>query len=79
MACRETTEACLEEEPTSLDRKPEVSQEEEATVEDAERMLVGRPKKWRRDRNSAAEKAKDRTQNQDGCRKKLAVARMEAT
>jgi hypothetical protein len=34
MTCRDTTEACLEEEkPTSVDRKPEAAQKEEVPVE----------------------------------------------
>jgi hypothetical protein len=54
MACRETTEACLEEELTSLDRKPEVAQKEEVLIEDAEIMPVRGSKKWHGDRKSAA-------------------------
>jgi t-SNARE complex subunit (syntaxin) len=52
MACPEKTEARLEEEePTSLDRKPETA-EQEVPLEDTEVMLIGEPKrKRRRDQN----------------------------
>jgi hypothetical protein len=49
MACRETTEAHLEEEePTSMDRKPEVAAQQEAPVEDTDMLPVGEPKNKRR-------------------------------
>jgi hypothetical protein len=54
MACQEM-EARLEE-PTSVDRKPEVAQQREAPVNDAEVMPVGELKrKRRRDQKLAAE------------------------
>jgi hypothetical protein len=46
MACQEM-EAHLEEEPTSVDMKPEVAQEEEVPTEDATVMPVREPKKKR--------------------------------
>jgi hypothetical protein len=72
MACRETTEARLEEkEPTSVEAKPEVAQQQEVPVKDAEVMPVGEPKKKRRrDRKLTAERRRqmnERTQCQDGC------------
>jgi peroxiredoxin family protein len=56
MACQETTEVRIEEEKlTSVDRKPEVAEQREVPVEDAEVMAVGEPKKKRRtDRKLAA-------------------------
>jgi hypothetical protein len=72
MACRETTEAHLEEkEPTSVDRKPEAAEQREVPEENAEVIPVGKPrKKWRKDRKLAAEcrrQMKEQTQCQDGC------------
>jgi hypothetical protein len=45
MACQEM-EARQEDKPTSLDRKPEVAEQREVPVEDAEVMPVGEPKKF---------------------------------
>jgi hypothetical protein len=51
MACQKMEER-LEEQPTSLDRKPEATEQREVPVEDAEVMPFGEPKKKRRrDRN----------------------------
>jgi hypothetical protein len=75
MACQEM-EAHPEEEkePTSVYRKPEVAQQREVPVEDAEEMPVGESKKKRRrDRKLAAE----RRHQEPNCapQKKLAAAR----
>jgi hypothetical protein len=48
MACQEMEAHQEEDEPSSVDRKPEVA-EREVPVEDAEVMLVGEPKKRHRD------------------------------
>jgi hypothetical protein len=51
LACRETTEACPEEkQSTSLDRKPEASEQREVPAEDATIMPVGELRKLRKDR-----------------------------
>jgi hypothetical protein len=75
MACRESMEACPEkQELTSVDTKPEVAQQEEVPVEDAEVMPVGEPKKKRRrDRKLATE----RCHQEPNCapQKKLDVTR----
>jgi hypothetical protein len=76
LACRETTETHLEEEePTSVDMKPEVPEQREVPVEDAEVMPVGEPKKkMGRDRNQR--RMKKRNQEKDRCRRRgLAVTR----
>jgi hypothetical protein len=74
MACQEMEERLEEEKPTSLDRKPEAAEERQVPEENAEVMPVGEPKKKRRrDRNQR--KMKKRTQDNDGCRRRLAVAR----
>jgi hypothetical protein len=67
MACREKAEARLEEEdPASVDMKPEVAQDETVPVEDATVMPVGQPKKKRRrDRNQ--QNMNKRTQGKYGC------------
>jgi hypothetical protein len=80
MACQEMEARQEEEEPSSVDRKPEVAEQREVPVEDAEVMPVGKPKKKRRrDRKLAAERRRqknERAQCQDGCQTKgLAVAR----
>jgi hypothetical protein len=81
MACREMTEARLEEEkPTTVNRKPEAAEQREVPVEDAEVMPVGEPKKKRRMvQKLAAEcccQMNQWTQYQHGCQRKgLAVAR----
>jgi hypothetical protein len=64
MACRETMEARLEEkEPTSVETKPEVAQQE-VPVEDADVMLVGEPKKKRhRDQKLAVERRCQKPKN----------------
>jgi hypothetical protein len=74
LACQEMEARLEEEQPTSLDRKPEAAEQREVPVEDAEIMLDGEPKKkMRRDRNQR--KKKKRTQGNDGCRRRLVVAR----
>jgi hypothetical protein len=77
MVRQEKTEVRLEEEePTSVDMKPEVAHEK-VPLENATRMPVGEPRKRRRDRNLDARcgrKQKERTQNKDGCWKSLVVA-----
>jgi hypothetical protein len=54
MACQEM-ENRLEDEPTSVDRKPEVAQQREVTVEDAIVKLVNGRKKRHRGKKQAAE------------------------
>jgi hypothetical protein len=75
MACRETTEACLEEEkPVSVDMKPEAAERREVPVVDVEVMPVGEPKKKRRkDRNKR--NMKNSARENCGAQKKLAVTR----
>jgi hypothetical protein len=80
MACQEMEARQEEEEPSSVDRKPEVAEQREVPVEDAEVMPVGElKKKRRRDRKLAAERCcqkHERAQCQDGCQTKgLAIAR----
>jgi hypothetical protein len=48
MACQEMEARQEEEEPSSVDRKPEVAEQREVPVEDTEVMPVGEPKKKRR-------------------------------
>jgi hypothetical protein len=78
MACQEMETRLEEEEPTSVDTKPKVAQEEEDPKEDAKVMPVGEPKKKRRkERKMAAERQcqrKERAQNQVEYWKLLAVA-----
>jgi hypothetical protein len=78
------TEARLENEPTSVDRIPEVAQQQEVSVEDATVMLVGEPKKKRRrDQKLVAESCrqepKNKTRENCGPQKKLAVTRRGST
>jgi hypothetical protein len=47
MACQEMEERLEEEQPTSLDRKPEAAEQREVPVKDAKVMPVGEPKKKR--------------------------------
>jgi hypothetical protein len=70
-------EARQEENPTSLDMKPDVAKDGEVSVEDAEVMPVGEPKKKRRkDRKLAAESSRQMNEwTQDGYWKGLTVAR----
>jgi hypothetical protein len=83
MACQRNTETSLaEEEPTSVDMKPEAAQQYDVPKEDAEMMPIGGPKKRRMGRKLAAErqgKPKERNQGKDGRRKKFAVARRGTT
>jgi hypothetical protein len=79
MACQEM-EAHQEEEPTSADRTPEAAKQREVSVDDAELMPVGEPKKKRRrDRKLAAEhrRQKPKTSTRENCgpQKRLVVAR----
>jgi hypothetical protein len=80
MACREMTEARPEEEKmlTLVNMKPEMVEQQEVPVEDAEVMPVGEPKKKRRrDRKLAAERRrqKPKTSTLESCGhpKELAV------
>jgi hypothetical protein len=79
MACRETTQARLEEkELTSVEMKPEVAQQEEVPIEDAEVMPVGElKKKMHRDQKLAAERRhqKPKYLRRENCgpQKKLAI------
>jgi hypothetical protein len=51
-ACQEMEERLEEEQPTSLDRKPEAAEQREVPVEDAKVMPIGElKKKRRRDQN----------------------------
>jgi hypothetical protein len=61
-----------EKEPTSVDRKPEVAQQDEVPKKDAEIMPVGGPKK-----RCGYQKMNEWTQNQEGCQKRLVVAHRE--
>jgi hypothetical protein len=73
MACQEKTEARLEEDkPASVDRTPEVTQEQEVSREDAVDMPVGEPRKRRRDRRNlaAVRRQKKKDQNLDARRRK---------
>jgi hypothetical protein len=57
MACQEVEARQEEKEPSSVDMKPEVGEQREVPVEDAELMPVGEPKKKRRrDRKLVAER-----------------------
>jgi hypothetical protein len=94
-ACQETMEARLEvEEPASVDRTPEVANEE-VPREGAARMPVGGLRRRRRDRHLAAvrcqnktdqhldarrrRKGQERAQRKDGCRRSLVAARRGMT
>jgi hypothetical protein len=82
MTCQEKTEVRLEEEPTSVEMKPEVAHEE-VPLEDAEVMPGGEPRKRRWDRRHLAaqrrqKKEQKRTQRKDGCRNNLVAARRAA-
>jgi hypothetical protein len=89
MAYLEKTEARLEVEPASVDTTPEVADDQEVQVEDAEVLSIGEPRKRRRDRHLAAgrrqkedqnldagrrRKGKERIQSNDGYRKNLVAA-----
>jgi hypothetical protein len=79
MACQELEARPEEGEPTKVDRKPEAAEERQVPDENAEVIPVGEPRKKRRtDRKLAAERRrqmKEQTQDNDGCRRRLAVAR----
>jgi hypothetical protein len=84
MACQEMEARLEEEEPASVDTKPEAAQQDEVLNEDAEVMSVGEPKeKRRRDRKLAAERRrltlKNSTRENCGPHKKLAVDRRGTT
>ena len=76
-------EAHPEEEPTSVETKPEAAEHREVPVDDALRILVREPKERRRDWKLAAEccrqTAKDATWENRGPRKELAVTNRRAT
>jgi hypothetical protein len=56
MACQEMEAHREEEKPTSVDKKPDVAQQREVPIENAEEMPVGEPrKKWRKDQKLAPE------------------------
>jgi hypothetical protein len=84
MTCQEKTEVRLEEEePTSVEMKPEVAHEE-VPLEDAVVMPVGEPRKRRRDQRHLAaqrrqKKEEERTQSKNECRKDLVAARRGTT
>jgi hypothetical protein len=83
--CQETMEARLEvEEPASVDTTPEMADDQEVPVQDAEVVPVGEPGKKRRDRRRLAaerrqKKEQKRTQRKDGCRRNLVAARRGTT
>jgi hypothetical protein len=82
MACQEKTEARLEEEPASVEMKPELAQE--APVEDATVMKVGEPRNRGRNRQNLAtercqKKQHERTQRKNGCQKNLVAAHRGTT
>jgi hypothetical protein len=70
LACQEMEAHQEEEEPSSVDMKPEVVEQRKVPVEDAEVMQVGEPKKKRRrDRKLAAVRRRqknEKAQCQDG-------------
>jgi hypothetical protein len=82
MACLEKTEARLEvEEPTSMEMKPEVA-DEEVPLEDAARMPVAEPKKRCRDGNLNSRRHRKQqkwTQSKNGCPKNWVAARRGTT
>jgi hypothetical protein len=64
MACQKMVERLEEKEPTSLDMKPEATEQREVAVEDATVMAVRGPKKKRRrDRKQAAERRRQKPKN----------------
>jgi hypothetical protein len=78
MACQGMEARPEEEKPTSLETKPEATQQEEVPVEHAEVIPVGEPKKKRRrDRKLAAEhrRQKTNTSTRENCgpQERLAV------
>jgi hypothetical protein len=85
MAFQETMKARLEEEePASVEMKPEVAHEQEVPLEDAVVMPVGEPRRRRRDQQHLAaqrrqKKQQKRTQNKNWYRKDLVAARRETT
>jgi hypothetical protein len=77
MACQEMEERLEEEDPTSVDRKPEVAQQREVPVEDAVVKPVNGRKKRRRGKKQAAERCEEPeelTRGIYGSRMKLAAA-----
>jgi hypothetical protein len=65
-ACQETMEARLEaEEPVSVDTTPEVADDQEVPVEDAEVLSVAEPRKRRRDERNLAAVRRQKKQNRD--------------
>ncbi|PNF32272.1 hypothetical protein B7P43_G17489 [Cryptotermes secundus] len=65
----------VEEEPASVDRKPEAAELREVPVQDAEVMPVGEPKRKRRRDQNKGRNMKNSTRENCGPQKKLAVAR----
>jgi hypothetical protein len=59
MACQEMEERLEEEEPTSLDRKPEVAQQQEVPVENAVVKPVNGRKRRHRGKKQAAERCEE--------------------
>jgi hypothetical protein len=77
MACQEMEERLEEEKPTSVDRKPEVAQEREVTVEAAVvKPVNGRKKRQRSKWQAAARRGEPKklTRGDCGSRMKLATA-----
>jgi hypothetical protein len=71
MACQEKTEVRLgEEEPTSVEMKPEVAHEE-VPVEDAAMTPVGKPRKRRRDRRHRAAGRRQKKEQKGTLRKNV--------
>jgi hypothetical protein len=83
LACQEKAEVRLEEEePASVEMKPEMAHEQEVLREDAATMPVEEPRKRRRDRNLDARRSRkqqERIQNKDGCRKNSVAAHRGTT
>jgi hypothetical protein len=79
-ACQETVEARLEtEEPASVEATPEVAEEAEVPVQDAEVVPVGEPGKKRRDRRhlAAVRRQKEKDQNLDARRRRKGQERAQ--
>ena len=77
IACRETEARREKKKPTSVETKPEAAQKEEVPTEDATIVLVGEPRKRRRDQELAVEHRrktpKNLTRENCGPQEKLAV------
>jgi hypothetical protein len=87
MACEGKTEARLEVEdkPASVDTTPEVADDREVPLEDAEEMPAGEPRKRRRDRRNMAAVRRQKKQERNlevgrrGKQRNLVAARRGTT